>query len=631
MKRIYLLLSLSFAFSAMRAQLIINEVSQGATGAKEYVELLVTGNPVCGGANTVDLRGWIIDDNNSWHGTGSGAGIAGGHVRFPAISQWANVKIGTLIVIYNEADVNANVAALGVDTNDANGDCVFVIPASSSVLEKNTTLPASSGNMTSYATGSPAYSTTGTWTVLGMANSDDAFHTVSPTNYATSYHAVGWGSDTAQLNVYFSASQTGKTMYMTNAVDNNPFNQANWKDTAFAVETPGAPNNSANAAWIHSLNNNCQPFLPPVVTINSPSPLTCSNTTSVISVSSVTSGLTYTWSNSISGTNDTVSSAGVYYVTASDGICSTTDSATVTSTGSLTLSLSSSNTTCGNNNGSASVTVTGGTPTGYSWSSGGTTSSVSGLAAGTYYVTVSATGGCNSIDSVVIGSSSLAPVTITSANDTLCGGDSTQICAPGGYVSYQWNLGGTNSCTYATQAGNYYVTVTDNANCTATSNHLPVFYYPVPSVSISVNGDSLTAGAAVAYQWYRDGNLIPNATNSVYVATVSGNYTLEVTDANGCHAISNPSTVTVTGINKINGNDVLTVYPNPVSTANWQLTVDNSLIGNAMEVFDAAGKLIYKTTVTSTKTEIELNVAKGIYLLKLYSIQGTITRKLIRF
>ena len=70
MKNLTLLFAFILLTISSQAQLIINELSQGASGTKEYVELLVTGTPVCGGTNTVDLRGWIIDDNNSWHASG---------------------------------------------------------------------------------------------------------------------------------------------------------------------------------------------------------------------------------------------------------------------------------------------------------------------------------------------------------------------------------------------------------------------------------------------------------------------------------------------------------------------------------------------------------------------------------
>ncbi|MFN8288058.1 MAG: gliding motility-associated C-terminal domain-containing protein [Chitinophagales bacterium] len=269
MKRCWITLLVCLSIAQVKAQLVINELSQGPTGTKEYVELVVTGTVSCGGTNTVDLRGWIIDDNNSWHASGSGTGIATGHAKFDSIPQWANVKIGAIILIYNDADVSPATAALSPDETDANSDCVYIVPISSSSILKNVTLPTSGGTMTTYAVAGTPYTTTGTWPPLGMANSDDAFHTVSPSNYAVPYHAIGWGNNTAQVNVYFAAGQGGQVIYMANTVDNDPFNQANFVNaSATTNETPGAPNNAANALWIGQMNNNCQPFTVPTTSRN---------------------------------------------------------------------------------------------------------------------------------------------------------------------------------------------------------------------------------------------------------------------------------------------------------------------------------------------------------------------------
>jgi len=49
-------------------QLIINEVSQGASGNKEYVEILVIPGttPYSCTNYCIDIRGWIFDDNNGY-------------------------------------------------------------------------------------------------------------------------------------------------------------------------------------------------------------------------------------------------------------------------------------------------------------------------------------------------------------------------------------------------------------------------------------------------------------------------------------------------------------------------------------------------------------------------------------
>lgn len=627
MKQFFFFAALVLVTLSAKAQLVINEVSQG-TGNAEYVELLVTGNPTCGSANTVDIRGWIIDDNNSWHGS---SGIAGGHVRFDSIPQWANVKIGSLILVYNDADITN----LTNDETDANNDFVYILPLSSSRLQKNSTLPTSGGNMTTYAVPGTVYTTgnTITWTVLGMANSGDAFHTVSPANYATAYHAIGYGNTSTAVDIYFTGSQGGKVIYMANLVDNDPFNQANYIDTVIAGnETPGAPNNTANAAWIASLNNNGQPYTGPVVTLSNLNPLSCSNSTTVLVATTSTQGALYIWSNGITTANDTVTTGGTYYVTVTNAAqtCSTVDSITITSSSTLSISTSSTPTTCGASNGTATVSVNNGTASSYLWSNSGNTATISALAAGNYTVTVTGTGNCSASASVTVSSSAGgSPVTITADQTSFCSQDSAQLCAPtGNGLNYLWNTGAITPCITVKQAGNYYVTVTDNNGCSAESNHLSINVLPSPPVNISVSGDTLTSYNASSYQWYRNGILIPGATSAKYVMTQPGSYTVVVTGPNGCTAQSLP--VVVTGVDVVTLQQQFSVYPNPLTGGNWTVEAGKDLLGAKLAIYDNNGRMVYNTEITTPTTVIEAEMARGVYWLKVSSGQNSFTNKLVK-
>ncbi|HXB11314.1 MAG TPA: kelch repeat-containing protein, partial [Bacteroidia bacterium] len=102
---------------------------------------------------------------------------------------------------------------------------------------------------------------------------------------------------------------------------------------------------------------------------------------------------TYVWSPS-GGTDSIASnlSGGTYTVTVTEvGGCSVSASITITGPGSVLLAPNSKSVTCnGGNNGSASVTASGGlAPYTYTWSNGATTTSITGLTAGTYSVSVS--------------------------------------------------------------------------------------------------------------------------------------------------------------------------------------------------------------------------------------------------
>lgn len=86
--------------------------------ARQFIELLVIGCPGRGEytGNTpdnigpdpqlVDLRGWIIDDNNG--DFGGTDGVSNGHIRFSNSPVWAAVPVGSIILIYNRAGYVTN-------------------------------------------------------------------------------------------------------------------------------------------------------------------------------------------------------------------------------------------------------------------------------------------------------------------------------------------------------------------------------------------------------------------------------------------------------------------------------------------------------------------------------------------
>lgn len=226
--------------SVTRAQLIVNEFSQGASGNKEYIELLVKGQATCNDT-CFDLRGWIFDDNNGWYGT---AAVSPGCYRFKNDPSWSCVPYGSLIVLYNSGDLNPGVPA--DDPTDANHDGVYVLPISSPLIELNLTVPSTS-SMTYPSTG---FGASTTWTNLALNNSNDAVQTVDPANLTVAYHAVSYGSSVV-APVHITASGSQKVYYLTNSQYNL---SAGWTSgTVPTNETPGLPNTTANATWINSM------------------------------------------------------------------------------------------------------------------------------------------------------------------------------------------------------------------------------------------------------------------------------------------------------------------------------------------------------------------------------------------
>jgi gliding motility-associated-like protein len=297
---------------------------------------------------------------------------------------------------------------------------------------------------------------------------------------------------------------------------------------------------------------------PPQLTATaSATPVSCNggtNGTASVTASGGVGPYTYNWAPS-GGTGSTASGlgAGTYTVTVTDANgCTTTASATVTQPTVLTAVIApSTNVSCnGGSNGSATVTAGGGTgPYTYNWApSGGTGATASGLAAGSYTVTVTDANSCTV--TAVINITQPTPVTgVTSSTPATCGnanGIGTVVASGGtGPYTYNWApAGGTGSSTTGVLAGTYTVTITDANGCTGTAT-VNIINAGSPTVTITASTNILcfggTNGSATAsasggtgpytYAWTPSGG-----TGTTASGLAAGSYTITVTDANGCTA-----------------------------------------------------------------------------------------------
>jgi hypothetical protein len=239
--------------------------------------------------------------------------------------------------------------------------------------------------------------------------------------------------------------------------------------------------NGSCPAAIDSVTVYFKPFLG-VTTINA-TPINCygnNNATATVSVTNGTPPFTYMWStNPIQTTQSATNlSAGSYTVTITDSIgCSNTASVSIQQPTALTAYIDAHGVSCfGNNDGYATVTAFGGTP-GYSyiWSNGNNSSTVVGLTAGNYSVTVTDALGCQYVANTVISTPSSLTATISNVNHVLCAdgnSGSASVTVSGGTpnYSYSWSSGaGTSNTAIGLIAGSYTVTVTDQNNCSATA------------------------------------------------------------------------------------------------------------------------------------------------------------------
>ena len=188
-----------------------------------------------------------------------------------------------------------------------------------------------------------------------------------------------------------------------------------------------------------------------------------------LSVSGGNAPYLFSWSNGSSSANLSGLGAGSYSVVITDANgCSANASASVSQPGAIAISLTSASVTCDGNDGGVSSSVSGGiSPYLYSWSNGSTSSSINGLAEGSYTLTVTDANNCESSSSINV---------ITD-------------CDPGGctYVTIDsndfesgfgiWNDGGVdcariNNATYAS-SGNFTVSLQDDTEeSVVTTNEL---------------------------------------------------------------------------------------------------------------------------------------------------------------
>lgn len=277
---------------------------------------------------------------------------------------------------------------------------------------------------------------------------------------------------------------------------------------------------------------------------------------------------TFNWDDGPTSQDRTLIPSATYTLEVSDkNGCTNSKSIFVPESPSIEIDSSVTNVLCsGGNTGTAKVTVTGGSGSGYLYNwignpKGDATDSISELFAGTYSITIIDGLGCRYFDSVIVSEPSPIEITFDNLSNPLCANDlngtinisvsgGTPNPAPNEY-SYQWN-----SSPIITQdrtglsAGIYTVTVTDANSCTAVFDTTLVDPDPITAVvdsitNVTCNGLSdgfvrvLASGGvgSLTYEWQ------PSVFGRANRDLAAGTYTITISDANGCQ-ITKDTTLT---------------------------------------------------------------------------------------
>lgn len=218
-------------------------------------------------------------------------------------------------------------------------------------------------------------------------------------------------------------------------------------------------------------------------------------------------------------------------------------------------------------------------------------------------------------------------------NDSICQGQNVLLTSSVGNL-YTWHPTNASSFTQnVNTTGTFSVTVTDVFGCAMTSDSVHITVFPLPATPVITQiGDTLYSSSSTDNQWYYNGSLIGGATGQSHVITAPGNYYTVVTvDSSGCSATSN----TLVGITEENGAGVgLSIYPNPSEGSSVLTLVSDHVTEPLIRITDVLGKLVYENKLQpfSGKQEIRIDLSNnesGVYLLRVITDKGTVTRKMI--
>lgn len=331
--------------------------------------------------------------------------------------------------------------------------------------------------------------------------------------------------------------------------------------------------------------------------------ITCNNANdgSVdLSVTGGTSPYSYAWSNTANTQDLSNLVAGTYAVTVTDANSCTTTVGGLTVANPPVLAFNGggalTQVSCfgGSNGAIATVNVTGGTGSyTYEWSNGSTTTSLSGLVAGTYGLTVKDANLCSINTSYIITEPAAALSVSGLTTNLVCNNVSAgaiNITASNGTApyTYLWSNTSVQEDLTALAAGNYTVTVTDNNGCTVTES----FTITQPSALVisnailsdynnynvsCVNGtdgeiEVFATGGTGAYSYLWSTNAV---TAKVTGLSPNVSYEVTITDANGC---------TVTSLYDLTDPDAISILPslthincNGASTGAINITVSGGI------------------------------------------------------
>ena len=180
---------------------------------------------------------------------------------------------------------------------------------------------------------------------------------------------------------------------------------------------------------------------------------------------------------------------------------------------------------------------------------------------------------------------------------TICNGDSIQV-----------------NTSWYTLPGTYKDTLNNAAGCDSIITTTLMVNYPDTNLVVN-NNVFIANNGSVFYEWIDciSGNILSSGTtDTLFTATTTGWYQLQVTDSSGCTFSSACYPVYFTGLTHP-PNSGFVLMPNPASTF-VQLILTQTIPDGTLRIYDAKGALITEKPLQQQSTRIETSsLANGIY------------------
>lgn len=607
------------------------------------VSISVSANGACTGAlpsATATPMGTTAPVTYSWSNNETTATIS-------------NLSAGTYIVTITDANNCTATASTNITATSP-----LTVTITSTANPCQTTGSTSLQAQVSNATGTVSYLWSNNATTAIISNLSPDTYTVTITDGA------GCTATASEIITASSNNPIQVTLTATQPSCNSSLGSVNSHVTGGTLPLTYAWNNNATTTLIENLNagmyiitvtdaNGCTAtdtttinnFSAPTVHISTSVNPCITTATATAIPQNMTGNLNYIWSNNqTTATATALQDGNSYSVTVTDEQgCSAVASTVIDiSQSNYQVVLNVTDASCGELGYISANALSGIAPYNYLWSNGNNSSAIGQLQAGSYTVTVTDANGCTTSASANISTTPPALQINGTSQMVSCHGASDgqiNITINGGTApySYNWGNGSTTKDISDLTAGNYPIIVTDANGCQAGTTFTisqPDELTASVSVTHATNGanngsaTANTTGGTAPFTWQWS-----NSQSGVTVnGLAAGEYSVTVTDANGCTASS--SGMVENGTNTFDPAIVTEwkVYPNPsrgVFFLEMQMTQNENV---DIQIFNLVGQRVHAQHITNQQIKETIDLSTwnaGTYFMEI-NVNGTrVVEKLV--